>query len=354
MPDPYLDQDQFERPELLSEKRSHGAAVRSSSSVAAVRDRGELHVHMNGAIPISTIREILTNEATVLPADFLIERDLIRQVPSQFLVAYLTPWQILRRFPRRQDSLDRLCLAVVAGLAANAVRFVELRSSVLYLSALQECSPVEALERLIESTGDAAEQHGIRRGLILTVTRGDNDAVALSALLEAYQDLGEPRDVVGIDLAGDEEAAYSPELPAMFREAKDRFGLGITIHAGETGRVENVRAAVEYFDADRIGHGTAAGKDPHLLDLLAAQDICVEVCPISNRLTGAVRDGEAHPLMDFQRHGVPFVICSDNPAIHQRGLADDQSAAISEGMSAGDMHQQYAATKRYSFMKDLN
>ena len=124
MPDPYLDQDQFERPELLSEKRSHGAAVRSSSSVATVRDRGELHVHMNGAIPISTIREILTNEATVLPADFLIERDLIRQVPSQSLAAYLTPWQILRRFPRRQDSLDRLCLAVVAGLAVVPTQVV--------------------------------------------------------------------------------------------------------------------------------------------------------------------------------------------------------------------------------------
>ncbi len=112
-----------------------------------------------------------------------------------------------------------------------------------------------------------------------------------------------------------------------------------------------MRAAVELFYADRIGHGTAAGKDPHLLDLLADKSICIEVCPISNRLTGAVPRDEAHPLQVFRRHGVPFVICSDNPAIHQRGLADDQAEAMAEGLSICDMQQQYEVAKRFSFME---
>jgi adenosine deaminase len=300
------------------------------------------------------IREILADEATVLPAGFQFEGDLVRATPCQSLAEYLTPWQVLRLFPRKRENLDRLTLAVAAGLAENNVRFVELRSSVLYLATLQKCSPAQALERLIESTGEAAKRHGIRRGLILTVTRGDYSAVSLSTLLQAYHDLGEPKDVIGLDLAGDEEIAYPAELPSLFREAKDQFGLGITIHAGETGRVENVWSAVELFGADRIGHGTAAGQSPELLDLLSTRGICVEVCPISNRLTGAVPTNEAHPLQQFRRHGVPFVICSDNPAIHDRGLADDQAAAMAEGLSISDMGQQYEVAKRYSFMKDLN
>jgi adenosine deaminase len=190
--------------------------------------------------------------------------------------------------------------------------------------------------------------------LILTVTRGDYGASNLATLLQAYEDIGRPKDVVGLDLAGDEETPYSAELPAMFREAKDRYGFGITIHAGETGRVENVRTAVELFKSDRIGHGTAAVKDPYLMDLLAAEGVCVEVCPISNRLTGAVPRDEAHPLQEFRRHGVPFVICSDNPAIHQRGLAHDQAAAMAEGLSIYDMQQQYEIAKRFSFMEVLN
>lgn len=328
--------------------------VDKDEKIADVRNRGELHVHMNGAIPVFTIREILADEATVLPDGFQFVRDLVRSTPCRSLAEYLTPWQVLRLFPRKRENLDRLTLAVAASLADNNVRFVELRSSVLYLAALQKCSPAQALERLIESTGHAAQRYGIRRGLIITVTRGDYGAVNLSTLLQAYQDLGEPKDVVGLDLAGDEEMAYPAELPSLFREAKDRFGLGITIHAGETGRVENVRSAVELFGADRIGHGTASAKDPELLDLLATKGICVEVCPISNRLTGAIPKNGAHPLQRFRQHGVPFVICSDNPAIHQRGLADDQAAALAEGLSISDMRQQYEVAKRYSFMEDLN
>ena len=99
--------------------------------------------------------------------------------------------------------------------------------------------------------------------------------------------------------------------------------LGVTIHAGETGRSENVRAAVELFASDRIAHGTAAGGDPWLMEFLAKQDVCVEVCPIGNRLTGALPPEIAHPLCDLYEHGVPFVICSDNPAIHERGLIED-------------------------------
>ena len=315
--------------------------------------RGELHVHMNGAIAASTIREILVDEGTILPRGFDFQRDMARLTPCSSLAEYLTPWQILRLFPKKRENLDRLTLSVFGSLAENQVGFVELRSSLLYLATLQRCSPAQALERLIESTGEAAHHHGIRRGLILTVTRGEYGAVGLATLLQAFEDLGRPKDVVGLDLAGDEEMSYPTELPSMFRDAKDRFGLGITIHAGETGRAENVRSAVELFDADRIGHGTAAGKDPRLLELLAERRICVEVCPISNRLTGAVPPHEAHPLQQFRRHGVPFVICSDNPAIHQHGLVDDQATAIADGLSICDMQQQYDIAKHYSFMERL-
>lgn len=316
-------------------------------------DKGELHVHLNGAVPAATIREILAAESTEIPSGFDLDRDLVRNAASPSLAEYLAPWQVLRRLPKKPENLQRLIDSAVAALAAHRVGFVELRSSVLYLATLQGSCVTQALERLIVSTGVATARHGMRRGLLLTVTRGDYSAVHLADLLNAYQALGEPRDVVGIDLAGNEEIPYPAELPLLFREAKHRYGLGITVHAGETGQTENIRNAVELFGADRIGHGTAAGRDPQLMELLAKQDICVEVCPISSRLTGAVLPDAAHPLREFQRHGVPFVICSDNPAIHQRGLSDDYIVAMAEGVSLEDLKKQYTLAKRYSFIKDL-
>lgn len=349
-----MNQSQIDLAETPNVANEQEIAHKSLAVELIEQDRAELHVHMNGAIPVSTIQDIFADELTELPSGFLVERDILRHTPCKSLASYLTPWQVLRLFPKKRENLDRLSLAVIASLAQNNVRFVELRSSVLYLATLQNCSPAQALERLLESSRAASDRFGMRLGLVLTVTRGDYSSVGLSTLLQAYQDLGEPSDVVGLDLAGDEEIAYPAELPSLFRKAKDRFGLGITIHAGETGREENVRAAVELFGADRIGHGTAASKDPHLLDLLARQDICIEVCPISNRLTGAVPVDEAHPLLEFRRHEVPFVICSDNPAIHQRGLADDHATAMTEGLSASDISEQFDVAKRYSFIEGLN
>jgi adenosine deaminase len=316
-------------------------------------NKADLHVHLNGAIPANEVRAILLEEGAKLPIGFDVERDLTHTVACASLKAYLTPWQGLRLIPRRPENLSRLVDAVFCDLAANGVRFAELRSSLLYLALLQESSAAEALERLIVCTGVAAERHSLRRGLILTVTRGNYSAVHLNALLAAYDALGRPRDVVGIDLAGDEETPYPAELPALFRDAKARFGLGITVHAGETGRAENVRTAVELFDADRVGHGTAAGEDPWLMDILAKREICVEVCPVSNRLTGAVPPSESHPLLKFQKHHVPFVICSDNPGIHQMGLAHDYAAAHAEGVSDQLLGDQYQLAKRFSFVKDL-
>lgn len=323
------------------------------SDERAVTDRADLHVHLNGALPLEAIQEILEDEATTLPPGFQIERDFVRRAPSPSLAAYLTPWQVLRLLPRRRENLDRLTDATFAAFENNAVRFVELRSSVLYLAGLQNVSPADAMRALIESTGEAALRHRIKRGLILTVTRGPDASQCLSTLLGAYRDLGEPSEVVGIDLAGDEEIGIPADLPRLFRNAKDQYGFGVTVHAGETGRASNIWAAVDQFGADRIGHGSAAGTDPELMDFLASSDVCVEVCPVSNRLTGALHPDDMHPLVEFHRRGTPFVICSDNPGIHDRGLADDHTQAVAEGLPPAALHSQYESAVRYSFMKGL-
>ncbi len=315
--------------------------------------KGELHVHLNGLVPSSTIQLVLSNEGTQLPHGFNPNRDLIRQTACASLATYLAPWQVLRRIPKREDSLEMMVDSAFKHLAANSIRFVELRSSILYLATLQNCSVAEAMQRLISSTAVAATKYSVRRAMVLTVTRGDYSSVQLETLLGAYQSLGQPADVVGLDLAGDEEISYPDDLPSLFREAKQQYGLGVTIHAGETGRSENILFALEQFDADRIGHGTAAGKNPWLMDLLYKRDICVEVCPVSNRLTGAVSEFDAHPIQEFRKHGVPFVICSDNPGIHQKGLNHDYVVASNEGVTLPELQSQFATAKRYSFIKDL-
>lgn len=255
-----------------------------AESVALLK-KGELHVHLNGLVSPSLIRSILAEEAIPLPRDFDPNRDLTRTEPCASLGDYLKPWQVLRRIPLFPANLQQMTHDAFNTLKENNVSFVEFRTSVIYLANLQNCSVASALSRILEATERSSERTGIRCGIVMTVTRGDYSAVQLETLLKAYRELEKPRNVVGLDLAGDEANQIPADLGSLFRQAKDTYGLGLTIHAGEIGIINNVIAAIHDFDADRIGHGTAAGASPEVMDELRRRDICLEVCPISSRLT---------------------------------------------------------------------
>lgn len=90
------------------------------------------------------------------------------------------------------------------------------------------------------------------------------------------------------------------------------------------------------------------------MDLLREKDICVEVCPISNRLTNAVGESESHPVIEFINNEVPFVICSDNPSIHRSSITQDYIEFYRETKSSIHIKQMLKIQKKYSFIKGLS
>lgn len=125
-------------------------------------------------------------------------------------------------------------------------------------------------------------------------------------------------------MAGDEAAhPIDDELARLIRTAADELGLGVTIHAGETGPAENVRHAIEVCGATRIGHGLAAVQSEPVLDLVRRRHVTLEVCLRSNVLTSSVPSLENHPVHQLIEREVPFVLCSDNPGLHAFSLSQE-------------------------------
>lgn len=316
-------------------------------------DKGELHVHLNGLIPVSIIEKILIEESINLPSSFNIKNDLLREFPMKNLEDYIKAWEVLRLIPTNRNNLRIMVNAAFENLKIQNVSFVELRNSVIYLSFINNISVEKALSWLIEEIELASSKYGINAGLILTVSRGDYSADNLNALINAYKSLGEPKSIIGLDLAGNENIILSNSISLMFREAKEKYGLKLTIHAGETGIESNIMDAIDNFKADRIGHGTAAGKNQYLMEYIAKNDVCIEVCPISNRLTGAVKEGDYHPVIEFIEHSVPFVLCSDNPAIHNKTINDDYQSFYDETKRKDILENMLKVQKKYSFIEGL-
>ncbi|CAH7145773.1 Adenosine deaminase [Vibrio chagasii] len=315
--------------------------------------KGELHVHLNGLANTAVLRSLLQASGNELPSGFDLRHDLTRTIPASSLAEYLTPWQALRLVPKSRADLSKIVDSAFFELKSDNVEFVELRNSVIYISLLNSITVQEALEWLLQDIEEYSSRYNIKAGLLLTITRGEYAPEHLRALVNAYKSLGRPPSVIGLDLAGNEDVAPPAETAHLFRTAKDDEGLSITIHAGETGKPQNIEDAIINYSADRIGHGTAIVKDPRLIELVKKKDICIEVCPVSNRLTNAVAKNESHPVREMVKHEIPFVVCSDNPSIHGTTLSDDYFELFKETNNIFLTQNMLSTQKKYSFIKGI-
>ncbi len=80
-----------------------------------------------------------------------------------------------------------------------------------------------------------------------------------------------------------------------------------------------MRGALDLLGADRIQHGVRAIEDPALVERLADEEVCLDVCPTSNVLLSVVPDLESHPLRRLLDAGVRCSLNADDPLLFGPG-----------------------------------
>ena len=91
----------------------------------------------------------------------------------------------------------------------------------------------------------------------------------------------------------------------------DRFQL--YLHAGESYQ----RSNTELYDAillgtKRIGHGFGLAMHPDLMEMVKQKNICIEACPVSNKILGYVHDLRTHPTRSLLANGIKVSISPDD------------------------------------------
>jgi aminodeoxyfutalosine deaminase len=141
------------------------------------------------------------------------------------------------------------------------------------------------------------------------------------------------RGVVGLGLGG-LEAQYPPEPYARAFALAREVGIASVPHAGEVAGAASIRGALEELGADRIRHGIRAVEDPGLMRELAGRGTVLDVCPISNLSTGAVRSLAEHPLPQLLAAGVRCSLSTDDPAMFDTDLGREYEVAAGLGIPA--------------------
>lgn len=320
--------------------------------ILAALPKVDLHRHLEGSLRLETLVDIAREHGIDLPSWDIEElRPYVQIVddPPDFH-GFLAKFKLLRRFYSNREAVIRLAYEAAVDAASDNVKYLELRFNPVALSSAQGFDYAQVTEWVIEAVRRAETEHDIRVRLIVQIGRDESLSVArrLAGVAAAYQSDG----IVGLDLAGDELGYPATRFAEIFQWAKGQ-GLHITVHAGEAGPAANVRQAVEWLGAERIGHGVHAADDPELLDLLVQRGVTLEMCPTSNLQTGVVVALSRHPLCDYHQAGVRVTINTDDPSISNTTLTDEYAVALhAMGATLSTLCEMIANAARAAFLPE--
>ncbi len=274
----------------------------------------ELHVHVEGAAPATTVAELAAANGVDLgvddPADLYRYRDL---------ADFLRVFDLVCRTLVRADDLARvtyesLVIAAEAGVRRREMFFSPtflMRKGVAFSTIWDGISAGVAAART--DTGidcamicdiDKPSGPGPARELIDLAAGCDRDL-----LIGVGGDAGE----MGVDLAA---------LAEPFAHARAR-GLHTTMHLGEEGPAADIATGLDVVGVERIDHGFSLLDDSELTARVADIGIACTVCPTSNRSIGLVDSIDEHPVLAMRDAGVLVTLNSDNAAMFGIDLADE-------------------------------
>jgi len=305
-----------------------------------------LHDHLDGALRPQTIIDLASEAGVTLPVSDAkgLGRWFVDQSSKHDLVEFLKTFEVTLSVMQTRAQLERVAREFVLDLAADGVVYGEVRwAPEQHLAAgLDLDEAVSAVWTGLSSGMEQAEAsgHDIRVTQLLTIMRQNDRGLEIAELAVRHRDSG----VVGLDLAG-------PELGfpvAAFRDAFEyaaRHHLPVTVHAGEADGVESIEGALLDGRALRLGHGvrieddiTVTGEDDEasyvslgpVAQWVKDREITLEVCPVSNLLTGATEAREVidHPFDLLYQLGFHVTVSPDDRLMTGTTLSKELSLLV--------------------------
>jgi len=279
----------------------------------------QLHCHLEGTLHRERFRELALHHGV----DIGVRGSAPIGATYQFndFAEFLLLFRDVASVLRQPADFAALASDYAADAAAQNVRYAEIFVSPSVWTWFHHGIDVEATFEAMRAALDAAYvTRGVEVAFICDLTRnfGSDRALQTARLGVAMQKYG----VIGVGLGGD-EAKWPPELFADAFAFAREHGLRTVAHAGEAAGAQSVRSAVEVLGAERIGHGVRAIEDLAVVELLAQRRVALEICPTSNRLTGAAPAHLPHPMGALDAAGVMVTIDADDPALFGTTLVDE-------------------------------
>ena len=220
----------------------------------------ELHLHLEGAIPVEALWQLVQKYG--VPEDVPNLAALQKKFVYRDFPHFIKTWVWKNQFLREYEDFSFIAEAVARDLAAQNIRYVE-----AFFSPGDFARFGLTPDRLA-----VAIRAGLRRvqdteiSLVADLIRDFGPSIG-AHVLQRVNDVRDEAGIIGIGIGGSEQS-HPPEPWRDVYEQARSLGLRTSCHAGEAAGPESVWGAISTLRADRIGHATRAVEDPALVEHL--------------------------------------------------------------------------------------
>lgn len=283
-----------------------------------------LHDHLDGGLRPQTVldlaREIGYNKLPTNDAEVL-RQWFVADAPGSDLVRYLEGFVHTTAVMQTREQIERVAAECALDLARDGVVYAEVR----FAPELHTAKGL-TLDQVVSAVLEGFEvgvDHARLEGRVITV-RAILSAMRQARMSETVAELAirfRDRGVCGFDIAGPEDG-FPPtqHLSAFHLVQRENFHL--TVHAGEAFGLPSIWEAVQFCNAERLGHGVRIVDDitsdhddfrlGQLANYVRDRRIPLEVCPTSNVHTGAAASIETHPIELLRQLRFRVTLNTDN------------------------------------------
>jgi len=296
----------------------------------------ELHYHLEGGLRLTTIKELCEQLGVNVPGVDPSNPDDLTPYRSMFCSAvrveslphFLENFWHVQSLLCSEDIIERISYEAVVDAYHNGIRLLEIRYDLVFMSTSNYRDHSHLTYDLIHKSivkgiRRAEQEVDVAVGLIGVLNRATGTDLAQKVVEFMIEHKDE---FVGIDIANDERYSCVPFAPLYALAAS--HGLGLTCHAGESTTAESVREAIDHLKVSRIGHGFRAIDDDEVVQLVVDKDVLFELCPMSNVLSGSVKDLPSHPVRRLWDKGIKVCINSDDPGMFDSPLLNDYEVLL--------------------------
>lgn len=307
---------------------SHSSKVVASESFLRSLPKAELHLHIEGSLEPELMFKLAERNGIKLPYASVAEVKKAYDFHNlqSFLDIYYRCADVLRT---EQDFYD-LTWAYLLHCQADGVVHTEpfFDPQTHTQRGIDVAAVIKGIARAL---ADGHEQLGISSKLILCFLRHLSEEDAIECLEQAKPFL---EYIAGVGLDSSELGHPPEKFERVFKMAKD-LGLKAVAHAGEEGPPEYIVEALDILHVDRIDHGVRCSEDQALMQRLAASQMPLTVCPLSNVRLKVYEHMSEHNILKLLEYGLNVTLNSDDPSFFG-GYLLENFMALSEHLDMSE------------------